>query len=122
MRNGEARLGSDPVNSIRLARWAWVLMIGCATAAAEPLWIDVRSPAEFANGHVAGAVNIPYLEVAVRIGEMTHDFDADIRVYCAVGVRAQIAKIQLESLGYRKVVNAGAYADIEAADSPRSNF
>ena len=82
--------------------------------AAEPIWIDVRSPAEYLQGHLDGAINIPYHEVAVRIASITPNHAAEINVYCAVGVRAQIAKVQLESTGYKNVRNRGGYADLRA--------
>src|SRR5262245_22466987 len=89
-----------------------LLLAGGRAMAAGPIWIDVRSPAEYAEGHVPNAHNIPTLEAAVRIKEITTDPDADIRVYCGIGVRAQIAKLQLESAGYRNVTNEGGYTDI----------
>ena len=82
--------------------------------AAEPIWLDVRSPAEYLQGHLEGAINIPYHDVAVRIASITADHAAEINVYCAVGVRAQIAKIQLEGEGYKNVRNRGGYADLQA--------
>jgi phage shock protein E len=90
---------------------------------ANEIWIDVRSPAEYASGHLTHAVNIPHQEIAVRIAEITRDHNADIKVYCGIGVRAQIAKLQLESAGYKHVENAGGYADIKArmdATSPNN--
>lgn len=101
-----------------------LLMMLCgAVATADPVWIDVRSPAEYASGHLPEAHNLPLHEVAVRIRELTADPEADVRVYCGIGVRAQIAKLQLESIGYRNVTNEGGYADILArrqADAART--
>jgi phage shock protein E len=91
-----------------------MLLAGGQIAATEPIWIDVRSPAEFAAGHLPAAHNIPMGEVAVRVKEFTTDPNADLRVYCGIGVRAQIAKLQLESAGYRNVTNEGGFADIVA--------
>lgn len=84
-------------------------------AGAAPLWIDVRSAEEFAAGHVPGAHHIHYSEIGVRINELTRDPDADIRVYCAVGVRAQVAKLKLEFAGYRNVTNEGGLAAAQTA-------
>lgn len=89
------------------------LAYGAAAAeAGETLWIDVRAPEEYAAGHVAGAINIPHDEIAFRIREVTADKDTVIKVYCGIGVRAEMAKLSLEDQGYRNVMNAGAYQAI----------
>ena len=77
----------------------------------EALWIDVRSAEEFAAGHVQGAVNIPYTEIDVRIGEVTEDKDALVYVYCRSGRRSGIAQSTLEQAGYTNVVNQGGLQD-----------
>lgn len=69
--------------------------------------IDVRSPEEFAAGHVEGATNIPVGEVETRIA----DFGAQnqpIVVYCRSGVRSARAARILAGAGYRNVYNLGA--------------
>lgn len=71
----------------------------------------MRSAEEFAQGHLPGALNVPYLEVGTRIRQITQDPEAEIRLYCAVGGRAQIAKVWLQSLGYRNVMNEGGLED-----------
>jgi NADPH-dependent 2,4-dienoyl-CoA reductase/sulfur reductase-like enzyme len=56
------------------------------------LILDVRSPAEFATGHVRGALNIPHTEVRARMDEI---LDAaagrPIAVMCASGKRSYFA-------------------------------
>jgi len=98
-------------SSWRIGIWS-LLLLSLAAQAEESLWVDVRSPEEFAGGHVPGAHNIPYLEVAVAVPKLAADKDTEIRVYCAAGVRAEIAKLQLQAAGYRNVINAGGYTDI----------
>lgn len=92
----------------------WIaLMAGAYAPAAEPaLWIDVRSPEEFAAGHLPSAINLPYQNVAARIGQIETDKARDIRLYCGIGVRAQAAKYMLEAQGYRHVTNEGGYEDL----------
>lgn len=70
------------------------------------LLLDVRTPAEFAGGHIPTAVNIPYDEVAGRIRSVGKD--AMIIVYCASGYRASLAAQTLSRLGYTNVANFGA--------------
>lgn len=72
------------------------------------LVIDVRTEAEWNEGHIEGAILIPYGAIAERIGAVTRDKSKRIYVYCRSGRRSQIAKESLEKLGYRDVVNLGS--------------
>lgn len=90
------------------------LVLPFASADETPLWIDVRAPAEFAAGHLDGAINIPYDQIAVRIGQVAPDRQRDIRLYCGVGLRAQMAKFALEAQGYARVTNEGGFETLRA--------
>lgn len=61
--------------------------------------IDVRTPAEFDAGHIAGAVNIPVQDPAFaeRVGEL--DPDAAYAVYCRSGSRSQPAVSAMKDAG-----------------------
>jgi phage shock protein E len=63
--------------------------------------LDVRSPEEYASGHVPGAVNIPYDQVASRIAEVPKD--KDVVLYCKSGRRAGIAAEVLAGHGYERL-------------------
>ena len=65
-------------------------LVGCYVRVEEEkvYYLDVRSEAEFNEGHIEGAVNIPHTEVGERIGEMTEDKSAEIILYCRSGGRA----------------------------------
>src|SRR5690349_21110012 len=54
--------------------------------------VDVRSPGEYAAGHIQGAVNIPVQELPKRVGELGKDKGRAIVVYCASGSRSAHAK------------------------------
>ena len=102
-----------------MRRWSSLLglcltLVASAHALAnEPaLWIDVRSPEEFAAGHLPSAINLPYQNVAARIGQIETNKARDIRLYCGIGVRAQAAKYMLEAQGYRHVTNEGGFEDL----------
>jgi len=82
--------------------------------AEEALWIDVRSAEEYDTAHVPGAVNIPYTEIAGRIGEVTEDKQALIYVYCRSGRRSGIAMDTLEAEGFSHVTNLGGLQDAQA--------
>lgn len=75
-------------------------------------WIDVRTAEEYAQGHVKGAINIPFEEIGGQISSITHDVDSDVRVYCKSGRRSGIAKDTLNGMGYANVINEGGYEDI----------
>lgn len=79
----------------------------------ETILLDVRSQAEWDEGHHSASVHIPHTEVAQRIGEVTEDKQAKIVVYCAAGRRAGIAKTALEELGFTNVENGGGYDEIK---------
>ena len=76
----------------------------------ETLWIDVRTPAEYASGHVEGAINIEFQQIGEAIATVTKDKDSDIRLYCRSGRRSGVAKQALVELGYTNVHNEGGYA------------
>ena len=63
--------------------------------------LDVRSPEEYAGGHVPGAVNIPYDQIASRLAEVPKD--KDVVLYCKSGRRAGIAAEVLASQGYARL-------------------
>jgi rhodanese-related sulfurtransferase len=63
--------------------------------------LDVRTPQEFAEGHVPGAVNVPYDQVASRLAEVPKD--KDIVLYCRSGRRAGLAADVLAASGYTRL-------------------
>lgn len=75
-------------------------------------WIDVRTPQEYAGGHLDAASNIPYSEIAQRIAEVTTDRNAEINLYCRSGRRSGIAAGILLRMGYTNVHNRGGYRQL----------
>jgi rhodanese-related sulfurtransferase len=74
-----------------------------AWADASLLVLDVRTPAEYAEGHIPGAVNIPHTELASRVAELERAREQDIVVYCRSGGRANQALEVLEKSGFRRL-------------------
>ncbi len=68
--------------------------------------VDVRTPREFAAGHLDGAVNIPLQELQNRITELG-DKSAHIVLYCRSGSRSGAAKRLLKRHGFEQPHNAG---------------
>lgn len=69
--------------------------------------VDVRTPQEFAAGHLPGAVNIPVEEIQGRTKELAGK-DQPIVLYCRSGARSGNAARILKTAGYSKVHDLGA--------------
>ncbi len=67
--------------------------------------VDVRTPAEFAGGHIEGAVNIPLDSLAQRLDEIPQD--QPVVVYCRSGNRSATAARQLAQAGYTDIYDLG---------------
>ncbi len=72
-------------------------------AETAPTILDVRTPEEFAAGHVPGAINIPYTELEERYSELKLEGSDELVVYCQSGRRAAIAEAALSELGFTNV-------------------
>jgi phage shock protein E len=70
-----------------------------AVLAANTVLIDVRTPAEFAEGHLEGAINIPVElpDFPQRVAEL--DPDVEYLVYCRSGRRADVALDYMATIG-----------------------
>ena len=73
--------------------------------------IDARTDAEFAEGHIEGAILIPEYEIAARAEKELPEKDALILVYCRSGRRSKIASEELIKLGYTNVKEFGGIID-----------
>ncbi len=73
------------------------------SAQAGLLVLDVRSPAEYAAGHVPGAVNIPHDQLGERLAELDAARDGEVVVYCRSGRRAGIALGLLSAAGFGRL-------------------
>ena len=80
--------------------------------------IDVRTPAEFAAGHLAGAQNIDVEagDFATRIASL--DKGAAYLVYCRSGRRSAIAAQQMAAAGFKDIVDGGGLDALVAAGAP----
>jgi len=91
-----------------------VVVVGGATAKAlveqGARVVDVRTPAEFAAGHVPGAVNVPYDEIERRAGELGAK-ETPLLLYCRSGRRSGIAGEALHRLGFTRVSDLKRFTD-----------
>jgi hydroxyacylglutathione hydrolase len=79
--------------------------------------LDVRSPSEWAAGHVPGSSNIPVADLQQRLAEIPRD--RPLVVHCYSGSRAAIAASLLRARGMADVrVFAGGFAEWARAGYP----
>lgn len=75
--------------------------------------IDVRTEQEYRAGHLKDALHLPYDTIQQTISAHEPDKNAEIILYCRSGRRSGIAKKTLDAMGYRNVINAGAYKKLK---------
>jgi NADPH-dependent 2,4-dienoyl-CoA reductase/sulfur reductase-like enzyme/rhodanese-related sulfurtransferase len=73
----------------------------------RPFLVDVRTPQEFAGGHMPGAVNIPVDELRPRLDELPRE--KEIAVYCQVGQRGYLATRILRQAAFAAANVGGGY-------------
>ena len=74
------------------------------SAGTAPAVLDVRTRAEFTQGHVPGATHIPFWKLLTEEPEIPVSFDDPLVVYCEHGPRAWLAGAALRRRGFRRVV------------------
>lgn len=73
--------------------------------------LDVREDDEYTQGHITGALLIPYGEIEDRAENELPDKGQTILVYCRSGRRSAIAAQTLAELGYTNVMDFGGIID-----------
>ncbi len=71
----------------------------------KPFVLDVRTPGEFAEGHLEGATLLPVQELQQRLGELASHKDEPVFIYCHSGNRSTVASKLLVDAGFRQVFN-----------------
>lgn len=71
-------------------------------------FVDVRTPDEFASGHIEGALNIPLADIAARKNEIKDLGKKPVVLYCRSGNRSGLAVHQLQLAGHGMVYNGGS--------------
>jgi len=111
---------------------AMVLLAGCATPVADTsdyrqinmqeaiammedesgyILLDVRTPEEFSEKHIPGAINVPNETIGSEEIPELPDKDQLILVYCRSGNRSKQASDKLVALGYTNIVEFGGIND-----------
>ena len=73
----------------------------------EVIILDVRTPEEYAQGHIPGAVLLPVSNITSDALELLPDKSAEILVYCRSGNRSRQAANALVDMGYTAVYDFG---------------
>lgn len=71
------------------------------------LIVDVRTPDEYAEGHIKGAINVPNEEIADTEIEALSDKEQLLLVYCRSGNRSKDASSKLAAMGYTNIKEFG---------------
>lgn len=79
-------------------------LLAAIEAGRAPLVIDVRTPDEYAAGHVPGASLMPVQALPTLIGRLEGPKEQPIVVYCERGPRASLARTALGLAGYTRVI------------------
>ena len=81
--------------------------------------VDVRSTAEYKQGHIVGAINLMLSEVAEKAGRINQDKAAPVLVYCKNGTQAPSVVKQLQQAGFEQVyLLAGGLISWQAESMP----
>ena len=73
--------------------------------------LDTRTQEEYDEGHIPGAIVIPYDEITERAEEELPDKDQLLLVYCRSGRRSKLAAEALVKLGYTNIKEFGGIID-----------
>ena len=71
------------------------------------LLVDVRTPGEYAEGHIPGAINIPNESIGEEEIPLLPDKNQRILIYCRSGGRSGQTRKKLEKLGYTDILDFG---------------
>ena len=69
----------------------------------DAIMLDIRNTAEFSDGHIINATNIPYSEFDNRSSDLEKIRDKPVIVCCKTGTSANLAVTALNKLGFEKI-------------------
>ena len=75
------------------------------------LIVDVRTPQEYAEGHIPHAINVPLDTIGTNPPAELPDKAQMIFVYCRSGARSMTASNKLAQMGYTNIVEMGGIKD-----------
>ncbi len=87
--------GAEVLSAKELIKWA--------KAGDEYLLLDVRTPADYDEGHIPGAKNLPYIEIARSIPQLREWTDGRVVIYDETGKRSALVANKLIRDGFQNV-------------------
>lgn len=110
-------VGSNVLNGdVKVAYWNEAMNADMS----KSFLLDVREPAEYEQGHIPNAVNIPLGQIRSRLNEIPKD--KEIIVNCQVGLRSYIGVRMLMQNGFDRVRNlSGGYKTYSAVEDDMKN-
>ncbi len=97
-------------SDVQIARQAWPMI------ESGILLIDVRTPEEFAEGHLDGAINIEYEQTDALVAAIGNNKQRQVVLYCRSGNRVGKAMAVLHSKGYTGLFNAKSYLALKETE------
>ncbi len=76
-----------------------------AIAAGEVVLLDVRTPSEYADGHVPGALSLPLDGLSARLEALAEHRAGPVHLICASGGRSARAQRLLLEAGFARPIN-----------------
>jgi hydroxyacylglutathione hydrolase len=117
LRDGLHSLKSRPELTVTTERVSAPFAAELLSSPEPPLAIDVRTPREREQKHIAGCLGLPLNHLVEHLGKIPKD--RSLLVYCAGGYRSSIAASLLQSNGFDRVSEiAGGIAGWESANLP----
>jgi phage shock protein E len=102
------KISTMRIRLIQIFALLGALTLASFTAAAEDVWIDVRSYPEHALDNIEGDIRIVHSDVMEEVGTRFPDKNTHIKLYCRSGGRAAKAMEALQQAGYSNVENIGS--------------
>ena len=76
--------------------------------------VDVRTPGEYAGGHLKNSINIPLASIQSQLSKLKKD--VPVITCCASGMRSRSAMSTLIALGFKEVHNGGSWYGLKKYD------
>ncbi len=87
----------DVIHQIEVSELRQVLQSG------DVLLVDVRTPEEFAEGHIPGAINVNFRSESFSINIQELNKEGPIYIYCRSGYRSNLASLEMKKLGFKAI-------------------
>ena len=113
MANGSPGLSNTGAISVATVPVTPVAQVKKTLAQPNAVLLDVRTPEEYATGHLPGAGNLDFRAPNVAVQLQQLDPNKTYVVYCASGNRSNKTALLMQEKGFKHVVNAGAYKDLK---------